>query len=418
MILLILPVSAASGQYTSPVNALLTATSAVCVTGLIVVDTGTYWSTFGQAVLLVLFKIGGLAFIAGATILLMIIGGRLGLRDRLLISAMGVEQMGGIFGVVLRVAIFSLVIEAIGVVIFYFHWQASSQPGVSLWMAIFHAVSAFNNCGMDLFGNFRSLQGFQTDGVFLLVTAILIILGSTGYALIVDIGRQHRFNRISLDGRIVLVTAFGLIILGTLVYLFFEYNNPATLDNLSFSQKLSVAFFQSVTPRTAGFSAVDIGGIREFTLLFTVFLMFAGGAAGSAAGGVKVNTLGVLILTAVNVLRGNENVVVFGRQLTRQTVFRAVTLSLLYLLVAGTVTLILSITESLPLRGIVFEAFSALGTVGLSTGITPELSVTGKLILVETMLIGQLGPLTLMAYLVHRRQAVSIEYPYENIRLG
>lgn len=141
MILLILPVSAASGQYTSPVNALLTATSAVCVTGLIVVDTGTYWSTFGQAVLLVLFKIGGLAFIAGATILLMIIGGRLGLRDRLLISVMGVEQMGGILGIVIRVAIFSLVIEAIGAVIFYFHWQSEGQTGVSLWTAVFHAVS-------------------------------------------------------------------------------------------------------------------------------------------------------------------------------------------------------------------------------------------------------------------------------------
>ncbi|MCR4392912.1 MAG: hypothetical protein NUV31_00920 [Dehalococcoidales bacterium] len=418
MILLVLPISAASGQYTSPVNALFTATSAVCVTGLVVVDTGTYWSTFGQAVLLALFQIGGLAFIAGATILLMIIGGRLGLRDRLLISVMGVDQMGGILGIVSRVAVFSLVIEAIGAVIFYFHWQAEGQPGVSLWTAVFHAVSSFNNCGMDLFGGFKSLQDFRTDWLFLLVTAILIILGSTGYALIVDIGKHRKFNRISLDGRIVLVTSFSLIILGTLIYLFFEDNNPNTLDNLTFSQKLSVAFFQSVTPRTAGFSAIDIGSIKEFTLLFTIFLMFIGGAAGSAAGGVKVNTLGVLILTALNVLKGNENVVVFGRQLTRQTIFRAVTLFLLYLLIAGLITLVLVIIEPLPLRSVLFESFSALGTVGLSTGITPELSIAGKLILVAGMLIGRLGPLTLMAYLVHRRQSVSIEYPYENIRLG
>lgn len=418
-ILLTLPISSASGQFTSPVNAIFTATSAVCVTGLVVVDTGTYWSTFGQGVLLVLFQIGGFGFLVGATLLLFAIGGRFSLRDKLFITeSMGNEQLGEAVGIVIRIAVFSLVIEAAGATIFYFHWLTDEALETSLWAAIFHSVSSFNNCGMDIFGNFKSLSGFQNDAITLLTTALLIILGSTGYVVFADVVKTRSFVRLHLDTKMVLVTSGSLLIIGTLFYLIAEYSGPSTMGLLSFPQKILVAFFQSVTPRTAGFSAVDIGSLRQISLFFTMLLMFIGGTTGSMAGGVKVNTIGVLMITVLNVLRGRENVEAFGRQISRQTVYRAVSLFLLYLGIAMIAATLLSITEKFSIDGILFETFSALGTVGLSTGITPDLSIAGRIISVFIMFVGRLAPLTFMVFLVHRRQPIDMMYPHENIRLG
>ena len=418
-ILLVLPVSSRSGQFTSPVDALFTATSAVCVTGLVVVDTGTYWGTFGQAVLLVLFQIGGLGFITGATLLLLAIGGRFGLREKLVITeSMGLDQLGGVIGVVGRVALFSLIVESIGAAIFYFRWVSNGDTGTSVWTAVFHAASAFNNCGMDILGNFRSLSGYQGEAVILLTTALLIILGSTGYIVVADFVRNRSFIKLSLDSKIVLVATLSLLMLGTLFYLAAEFANPATLGPLPFPQKILVAFFQSVTPRTAGFTAIDIGGLKQNSLFFTMFLMCIGGAAGSAAGGVKVNTIGVLVMTALSLVRGRDNVEAFGRQLTRQAVYRAITLFLFYLGVVSFVALTLSLTEKFPLDSILFETFSALGTVGLTTGITPSLSIAGRFIIIAAMFVGRLGPLTFMAFLVRHWQPADMGYPHETIRLG
>jgi trk system potassium uptake protein TrkH len=418
-ILLILPVSAQSGQITSPINALFSATSAVCVTGLVVVDGGTYWSTFGQAVLLVLFQIGGLGFITGATLLILAIGGKFGLKEKLIISeSIGVNQLGGVIGLVTQIALFSFLVEAIGTLIFYFRLTAIADQSASLWVSVFHAASAFNNCGMSLFGNFSSLTRFQTDPIILLTTAFLIILGGIGYLVVVDLIRQRRFVRLSLDTKVVLVFTGVLLVLGTLFYLGSEFSNPSTLGQLQFPQKLLVAFFQSVTPRTAGFSAIDIGSLRQISLFFTMFLMCVGGAAGSAAGGIKVNTFGVLTMTILSTLRGDENIGAFGRHLTKETIYRAMVLFTLYIGVVTLVTVLLSATEGFPVDKILFEAFSAMGTVGLSTGITPNLSVAGKIIIAATMFVGRLGPLTLMAVLARRPQGVNLEYPHESIRLG
>jgi trk system potassium uptake protein TrkH len=418
-ILLILPISSASGHVTSPLNALFTATSAVCVTGLVVVDTGTYWSTFGQGVLLALFQIGGFGFITGSTLLLMVIGRRLGLRDKLFLSdSAGIDRLGGILGVITRIALFSVILEIIGTMIFYFHWRAISAPGTSLWTAVFHAVSSFNNCGMDILGNFKSLGDYRGDATILITTALLIILGSSGYIVVEDFFRHGRFSKITLDSKIVLTTTISLLALGTLFYAVAEFSNQATLGPLSVPQKLAVAFFQSVTPRTAGFSAIDIGSLRQITLFFTMFLMFIGGASGSTAGGLKVNTFGVLAITALNVAKGNENISAFGRQLARQTIYRAMTLFLFYLTLVGLIVLALSITEIFPMDKILFETFSALSTVGLSTGITPYLSMPGRFILVIAMFVGRLAPVTFIATLARRHPSVNIDYPRENVRLG
>jgi trk system potassium uptake protein len=418
-IFLVLPVSSRAGVVTSPLNALFTAASAVSVTGLTVVDTGTYWSPFGQAILLVLFQIGGLGFIAGATLLLMAIGGGLGLRDRLLLSeSVGTDQLGGIKGLVVRISIFALAIEISGAIIFYLRWLAEGNTFTSLWAAVFHAVSAFNNCGMDIFGNNNSMVAFQGDSFTLWTTSLLVFLGSTGYVVIMDVLRSKRFIRLTLDTKIVLVTTLSLVALGAFFYFVSEYSNPATLGPLSVARKFTVAVFQSMTPRTAGFSAIDIGSLNQIMLFFTVLLMCIGGAAGSTAGGVKVNTLGVLVITFINVVKGNESISAFGRQFSRQVIFRALSLFMVYLIIASLVILLLTATERFTLKQIIFESFSALSTVGLSTGITPELSVTGRLILVIVMFIGRLGPLAFMALLARRHHPSIIDYPRESVRLG
>jgi trk system potassium uptake protein TrkH len=418
-LLLMLPVSSESGQVTNPVDALFTATSAVCVTGLVVVDTGTYWSTSGQGVLLVLFQIGGLGFLIGATILLLAIGGRFGLKERVVITeSMGLEQLGGVLGIVTKVTIFALLVEAIGAALLYFYWVSTGDTASSLWMAVFHAVSAFNNCGMDIFGDFHSLSAYQGNAVVLLITALLILFGSIGYAIFADIARKRSFVKLAFESKIVLVTVGSLLVLGMLFYLIAEFSGPATLGPLPFFQKLLNSFLLSVSTRTAGFSSFDIGALSQVSLFFTMFLMCIGGAVGSTAGGVKVNTLGIIAITVLSIIRGKENIEAFGRQLNRQIVYRALTLLLLYLVMVGIIVILLSITEEFPLDNILFETFSALGTVGLSTGITPDLSIAGRFIIIAAMFIGRLGPLALMAFLVHRKKPAALEYPYESIRLG
>ncbi len=419
-ILLILPISTSTGQFTSPVDALFTATSAVCVTGLVVMDTGTYWSTFGQAVLLVLFQLGGLGFIVGTTLLLLAIGGRFGLRDKMLISeSLGIEQLGGIGGLILQIAIFSIIIEIIGAVILYSYWVSSGyEISAPLWTAVFHAVSAFNNCGMDLFGNFSSLSHFQGDTLVLLITGILIIFGSTGYLVLIDIIRKRgSLGRLFLDSKMVLLVTLSLLVLGTIFYLIVEYFQPAVLGPMQFPQKILEAFFITVN-RTSGFSTVDIASLQQISLFFMMFLMFVGGAAGSVAGGIKVTTFGILMITAINLMRGKENICAFGRQLTKQTIYRATVLCMFYLGFLGIIVLALSATERFPIDNILFEAFSALGTVGLSTGITPDLSTAGRVIVVIAMFCGRLGPLALIAYLVHHREPVDLEHPHESVRMG
>jgi trk system potassium uptake protein TrkH len=301
--------------------------------------------------------------------------------------------------------------------IFHFRWVAIGDTGVSWWTAVFHSASSFINSGLDIFGA-GGLAAYRDDPFIILTTAVLCICGSIGYIVIANVFRRRNLTSISLDSKIVLVAVVILLAVGTLFYLIVEFNQPDTLGPLPLSQKILVAFFQAVIPRSAGFTVIDIGSYQQITLFFTMFLMIIGGAAGSVAGGVKVNTIGTLAVMVISMLRGREHIGAFGRQITRQTLYRAMTLLIIFLLFIGLVLVLLSMTESFPIDRLLFETVSALGTVGLSTGITPELSFAGKFILVFAMFIGRLGPLALVAYLVHHRQQVDLEFPHENIRLG
>jgi trk system potassium uptake protein len=419
MILLVLPVSSKAGEFTSPVNALFASASSVCVTGLAVVDTGTYWSGFGQGVILVLIQLGGLGFMASATLLLLLLGRRLGIRERWLIGqSFGLERMGGMVKLVRRILIFTFVVEAIGALIFYIRFSVEEPMGTAAWRAVFHAVSAFNNCGLDLFGNFRSLLNYQTDTTVILTTAALIILGGISFMVVADVINVRRFGRLLLDSKIVLVTTLGLLVLGTVVILITEYGNAATLGPMSVPYKLLNAFFQSVTPRTAGFSTINIGGMETYSQFFTILLMFVGGAAGSTAGGIKVNTFGMLVATIWSTIRGNEHAGAFGREFANQQIHRALALVMLALTLIFIVVLVLTITEKFGFLRLLFETVSAFGTVGLSTGITPDLSVAGKLIITAVMFIGRLGPLILVLSLTQRQQPSAYRYPQDEVRIG
>jgi trk system potassium uptake protein TrkH len=418
-ILLVLPVSSKAGEFTSPVNALFTAASAVCVTGLAVVDTGTYWSGFGQGVILVLIQVGGLGFMTSATLLLLLLGRRLGLRERWLIGqSFGTERLGGMVKLVRRILIFTVIVEAIGAAIFYVHFSVENPTGTAAWRAVFQAVSAFNNAGFDIFGKFRSLLDYQTDTLVILTTAALIILGGISFMVVADVGKMRRFGRLSLDTKIVLVTTLGLLVLGTVVILLTEYGNAATLGPLSVPYKLLNAFFHSVTPRTAGFNSISTGGMAAYSQFFTILLMFVGGAAGSTAGGIKVNTFGMLVATIWSTLRGKEHAGAFGREFANQQIHRALALMMLSITLIAIAVFVLTVTEKFGFLNLLFETVSAFGTVGLSTGITPDLSVAGKLIITAVMFIGRLGPLILALSLTQRQQPSAYRYPQDEVRIG
>ncbi len=417
-VLLMLPFASKSGFWTPFVDSLFTSASAVCVTGLTVVDIFDHFSLFGQIVILFLIQLGGLGFMTTATVLLMAARRRIGLRQRILISESAGTSMG--FGIYLNrnIVFFSLAVEAIGAAIFFSRFSASYGWLEGVWKSIFQSVSAFNNCGLDLFGGFRSLSGYQNDYLVLLTTAGLIILGGISYIALANIVRSRGIHHSSVDTKMVLLGTLILLILGTVVILGTEFNNPDTLGAMPWQIKILNAFFHSVTPRTAGFASVNIGAMGSYTLFIIMMLMFIGGASGSTAGGIKVNTAGLIVATIWNTIKGREYPGVFGKEFTDQQVYRALTLLVLALLVIAFAVLILSVTETFSFITILFETFSAFGTVGLSTGITPGLSIAGRLVIILVMFIGRLGPLTLTLGLGGLQKPATYHYPKETIRLG
>ncbi len=320
-----------------------------------------------------------------------------------------------------------MVCEGFGAVILYIRFsQDYASPATALWQSIFHAVSAFNNCGFDIIGA-DSLIPYRSDPLVVLTMAALIILGGLSFLVVWDIFKKRRFKVLALDSKMVIVVTAALLVLGAGVLLAMEYGNEATMGGMSAPQKVLSALFQSVSPRTAGFKVIDVGSMTAYSLFFTIMLMFIGGASGSTAGGIKVNTFGVLLATVWSSLRGREHAEAFGRELRQQQIHRALSVALLALGLVGVVTLVLTVTEANVIGGngeafefidILFETVSAFGTVGLSTGITPYLTLAGKLIIVCTMFAGRLGPLTLALSLVQGQRTVEYRYPQDQVRIG
>lgn len=415
-LLLSLPVATAAGTAPPPLTALFTATSAVCVTGLVVVDTATTWSLFGQLVILGLIQIGGLGYMAVATLLAMLLGRRIGLRERLALQeSHNLYTLGGIVRFTRTMLRLTLAIEGAGTLLLAVRWIPQFGPGRGLYYAVFHSVSAFNNAGFDLMGNFRSLTAFAGDPAVNLIVAALVILGGLGFTVLVDLGKPRRFT---LHARVVLATTGVLIGLATLLVFTLEAGNPATLGALGLPQKLLAAFFQSVTPRTAGFNTVNIAGMYEPTLMLLIVLMFIGASPGGTGGGIKTTTFVVPLTVIKAMLRGRQDAEVFHRRLDPVVVYKAVTIALVGVAFVITMSALLSVTERVPFIQAAFETTSAFGTVGLSTGITPSLGPWGRIIVMCTIFTGRVGLLTMAFALTRRQQPANYRYPEDRILVG
>ncbi|MDQ4034513.1 MAG: Trk family potassium uptake protein [Chloroflexota bacterium] len=423
--LLSLPMATNEGAPTRFVDALFTATSAACVTGLTVVDTATHWSPFGQVVILVLIQSGGFGIMAGSTLLLrLFLGRRSTLRDRLLVQeSLGGMQLGSVTGLLGRIAIFTIVAELIGAIVLSIAFTSGPEAGppgdpLGIWWGVFHSISAFNNAGFDLTGGFRSLSPFVDDWIVLLTVAVLLTLGGLGFAVVGDAIAKRRWARMALETKLVIVATVALLVGGTLLIGFTEWSNPATLGALPTEQRLLNALFESATLRTAGFTALDTGAFVEATLFVVMALMFIGGASGSTAGGIKVTTFSVLLIAIVSTVRGQPSAIAFGRRIQHAIVYRALAVALLAIAFVFLIGLGLTLTTEATFVQTLFEAVSAFGTVGATTGITPELSDPGRLIATFAMFVGRLGPLTLVLALAARAQPVPFRPAVESVRIG
>ncbi len=422
-VVLALPISSADGAWTDPLVALFTATSAVCVTGLIVVDTGTYWSGFGHVWIAILMQIGGFGFMTGSTLLLfLLVGRRTGLRDRVLVQATtDTPNLGQVTTLVRRVAAFTLVVEVAGALVLTVAFAFRGlDPLRAAWWGVFHSISGFNNAGFDLVGEYRSLAPYVDDPLVLAPMGFLIVVGGLGFAIIGDAVAKRRWSRWALETKLVLPTTLALIAIGSLAIAWFDWDNPQTLGALPVEQRPLNALFEAITLRTAGFSTLPTGSLAEPSLLVVMALMFIGGASGSTTGGIKVNTFAILLVATVSTARGLPSAVAFGRRIAHALVYRALSIALLGI---GVVFLVGLGLQALGAGGFtfvegLFEAVSAVGTVGASTGITRELSDPARLLVTIAMFVGRLGPLTLVVALTARARRVSYRPAAETVRIG
>lgn len=417
---LTLPLATQDGFGLPFLNAIFTATSAVCVTGLVVVDTGTTFSHFGQVVILFLIQVGGLGFMTFATMFALILGKRITYKERLLLQeALNQVSVEGIVRMTKAVLLISFSIEAIGAVILTLRWSADFGFPKALYYGIFHSVSAFNNAGFDLFGDFSSLTFYVSDPVINTTIMLLIILGGLGFIVLTDI-LACREKKFSLHTKIVLQVSFALILLGAAIILMLEFTNPRTLGPQPLGTKVLAAFFQSVSPRTAGFNSINLSDMYQTSILIIIVLMFIGASSGSTGGGIKTTTFIALISSVLSTYRGEGEVIIEGRTLPKELIRKAWAITTTAVFLIFFMLSILSLTEKSDLLTLLFEVTSAFGTVGLTLGITPHLSVVGKMVIILTMFVGRLGPLTLGFVLFQKlnRQANQIKYPEERIMIG
>lgn len=420
--LLILPAASRNQQSVGMINALFTATSAVCVTGLVVVDTGTHWTTFGKSVIAVLIQVGGLGFMSMATLFAVILGKRITLKERLIIQqAVGQETLSGVVRFSLYLLSLALVVQSLGILLLSFRFVPEYGITTGMGFAVFHAISAFCNAGFDLIGEGRSLTPYVQDPLVSLTVGFLIILGGLGFTVILDTLSHLKKFRVTLHTRLVLVITVVLLTAGTVIFLILEWNNPATLGQLPLRSKLLAGFFQSLTTRTAGFNTIDTASLTTASQVWTIILMFIGGSPASTAGGIKTITFGVMLILALSVIQGKENVEVFERRIPFDIVNRAITIFVIGMVMLMSATMALSILETeFSFLQILFEVTSAFGTVGLSTGITPLLGNPGKVLLIATMFVGRVGTLTIAFALARKQNRYQnlVHYPRERIIVG
>ncbi len=419
-LLLMLPASSADGKGKSFLDCLFTATSATCVTGLTVGDTGTLWSGFGQTVIIVMIELGGLGFMSAAAMMFFLFRKKMGLRQRMVVAqALSLEDMESVVRIQKLVIGGSLAIQGVGALILFARFLPDFGVATALKYGLFHSVSAFCNAGFDIFGNNNSVMNFNQDPVVLVTLMLLIIVGGLGFFVWEELLRVRSLKKCSVYTKLVLLTTLVLIGLGTVVTLLLEWNNPNTLGPMSMGGKLLNGLFQSVTLRTAGFAAVDQALLTQGSKGFSVVLMLIGGSSGSTAGGLKTVTFMVLLLFVGARIRGRDSVNVFKRRIPEKKVLDAMTIIAIVVGLCMTGAVMIAATSPIGFADSLYESASALGTVGLTAGATPLLSLTARLIIILFMYFGRVGVLTLsMGFLLGDRAQRRYEYAETNLLIG
>jgi trk system potassium uptake protein TrkH len=433
-ILLMLPISSSRGNATEFIDALFTTTSAVCVTGLVVVNTLEYWSTFGKAVILLCIQIGGLGFMTLVGMIFIITGKRITLKSRLIMQeAFNYDTTAGIVRFTKKIFIGTLLVELIGAILLCFTFIPQHGLIKGIGYSVFHSISAFCNAGFDLVGG-NSLTPYVGDGIVNFTVMALIILGGLGFSVWLDTLKaikiklhaaehftwKQAFYKLTLHTRLVWVITIALIVIGFIFFFLVEFTNANTLGNLTLKEKIYAALFQSVSPRTAGFNTLTLPELTNASKIMTMILMFIGGSPAGTAGGIKTVTMGVLILCAISTIKGREHTVVFKKKIPFIIIARAMAIIMISISLVIVMLMVLTFSEDASFMEILFEIISAFGTVGLTLGLTPQLTFIGKLTIIVAMFIGRLGPITMAVALMMRqgKDKENIQYPEERVLVG
>lgn len=418
--LLSLPVASNDGHSIGFLDALFTSTSATCVTGLIITDTLTQWTLFGQIVILILIQVGGLGIVTLATFFSVLLGRKISMRGKILaqesISGYSFSDALQMVKSVIRITV---IVELVGALLLATSFIPRFGPR-GIYLSVFHSVSAFCNAGFDLIGGYRSLTEFNGDPIVIYTISLLIITGGLGFIVWKDLYNFRRTRALYLHTKLVLMLSISLIVFGTLFFFLSEYANPATMGSLSLFEKINAAVFHSVTCRTAGYNSLPTDEMNELSKIMTVLLMFIGAAPGSTGGGIKVTTFGILVLAILSNIKGNEETVVLKRRVPQVIVNKALAIAGLSMVLIFLMTAVMVSVEKLPFINVLYEVTSAFGTVGLSTGITPGLQGISKILLIFTMFLGRVGPLSFaIAIALRENRALQNEvYPEGKIMVG
>lgn len=431
-LLLWLPISSAPGVHTSYIDALFTATTSLCVTGLVTVSTFSNWSNFGHVIILLLIQLGGLGVVTCSTIAFIVLGKKITLKSRKIIQdTYNLDYMSGMVKLVQRIVIGTLTVEGIGAVCYAFQFIPQFGLGKGIWYSVFHSVSAFCNAGIDIIGP-DSLRSYVTNPVINITTMLLIIVSGIGFVVWWDVMKctkdvckkkicPHQFwQKLQLHSKIAITTTVLLIVGGAVLIFLFEYNNPVSMGSMSIGEKMMASLFQSVTTRTAGFESIAQADFSDSSSVVSIILMFIGGSPMGTAGGVKTTTIAVLILTTVAYFGGKKHTDVFGRQLTEENIRTAIVVTVTGLAFVLLMVMLLSFVTGGAFLDVVYEVVSALGTVGLTRGFTSSMNLAGRIIIIISMYLGRIGPITLVsAVTVRSREAnTSIERPEKRILIG
>lgn len=417
--LLMLPVASTSGKSMAFLSALFTITSAVCVTGLTVIDIGKELTFIGELIVLIFIQLGGLGVMTFSSFLFLLIGKKITYEEKeLLKEERNVESSGEILAFLKKIILTVIIIEGIGAIFLALRFARDMSIPRAVYLGIFHSISAFCNAGFSPFTT--GLENYAGSFTIIMTISYLIIIGGIGFTVIDSIllATRKKVKRFDLTSKVAILVSMILVILGTVLFFILEYNNKGTIGEMSLYEKILASFFQSVTTRTAGYNSVPMGNLTDGSIFLFCILMFIGASPGSTGGGIKTTTFGVLIFYVIGVIKKQEHVIIFNRRIGWEVLNRALAILILSLLYIGTITLIILSTQDFSLEEVIFEVISAFGTTGLTLGITTELNSFSKILIICTMFLGRLGPMTLALAFGGSNKVEKIQFPKENILVG